>query len=188
MSSKMRDVFKPVDYKKLYELLAIAGTNAKDVSQALGWNRYYIENSQRADRGFRPSVIKMIGELYNIHYEQYKPDEPPEIEPIPAADPSDNIQEIKQMQIDLQTLTIKHDALDKQLQEIQKILKTCLDAIDHTYDNTVNMRQVINETYKGAAATLQKVEAIELTGRITGETVAKTSNRTKEILNRIKGL
>lgn len=183
----MKDVFKPVDYKKLYKLLNGAGTNAKDVSQALGWNRYYIENSQRAGRGLRPSVIKMIEKLYTIHYDQYKPDTPPEIELIPAADPSDNNQEIKQMQIDLQTLTIKHDALDKQLQEIQKTLKTCLDAIDHTYDNTVNMRQVINETYKGAAATLQKVENIELSGRTTAETIAKTSNRTKEILNRMKG-
>lgn len=46
-----KDVTIPVKFERLYELFKEKGTNAKTVSQALGWNRYYIENSERAGRG-----------------------------------------------------------------------------------------------------------------------------------------
>ena len=184
MSKKMTSVTIPVDFEKLYKLFANNGTTAKEVSEALGWNRYYIENSERAGRGLRLSVIRMIESMYGIKYAAYKPEEIPE-----PADPKEETEhrDLKQIELELQTLRQEHNEINKALIEIAKELKIMQETQDRTYNNTVNMRQAATETWKASEAILTKLGQMEINEKNTAENIAMISNRTKETLNRLKG-
>ena len=129
----------------------------------------------------------MIESMYGIRYEDYKPEEK---KPEPAADPEEESQitrDIKQIELELQTLRQEHSALNKTLIEIQKTLTTYQEILDRTYNNTVSMRQATTETCKASEAILTKLGQMETNEKTTAENIAMISNRTKETLNRLKG-
>ena len=175
----------PVDKDKLKQCLQKHNTSFVRASTEMGWSRTYIDNSIREYGGVNKATATSLKLMYGIDYDEYKPDEKPEpIEETVITETPQKSDDLKQLELEIQTLRREHYAMDITMQNLLKTVKALEETVMRTYNNSVETRECVNRTWQDIAGI---TEAVAKIGNVKS-TITETSCRTKEILNRLKGM